>query len=62
MSPQAATAAQNESGGSVRNGDALARELIDLLGVEGARRMCREHCWDGVAVAIERVSNRRSAA
>jgi hypothetical protein len=51
----AAQTAQNEVS-NVRNSDALALELIDMLGVEGARRMCREHCWDGVANAVERVS------
>lgn len=45
-----------------RNGDALARELIELLGVEGARRMCREHCWDGLATAIDKVSAELRAA
>ena len=45
-----------------RNGEALARELIELLGVEGARRMCREHCWDGLATAIDKVNAERAAA
>ena len=45
-----------------RAGEALARELIELLGVEGARRMCREHSWDGLALAIDKVSAGRAAA
>lgn len=43
-------------------GEALARELIELLGVEGARRMCREHSWDGLALAIDKVHNPKAAA
>ena len=39
-------------------GEALARELIELLGVEGARRMCREHSWDGLATAIDKVNSK----
>ncbi len=49
-------AQESEASRHVRNSDALALELIDLLGVDGARRMCREQCWDGVGVAVERVS------
>ncbi len=49
-------AAQSDASRHARNSDALALELIDMLGVDGARRMCREHCWDGVASAIERVA------
>ncbi|MGE0153602.1 MAG: hypothetical protein AB7R90_13380 [Reyranellaceae bacterium] len=45
-----------------RTGEALALELIELLGVEGARRMCREHCWDGLASAIDKVSGSKAAA
>lgn len=45
-----------------RTGEALARELIELLGVEGARRMCREHCWDGLAVAVDRIGETKAAA
>ncbi len=55
-----ASASREERNG--RNGDALARELIELLGVEGARRMCREHCWDGLATAIDKVSAELQAA
>jgi len=47
---------QAEASRLARNSDALALELIDLLGVDGARRMCREQCWDGVANAIDRVA------
>ena len=53
---QVVSGAQSEASRQVRNSDALALELIDMLGVEGAKRMCREHCWDGVASAVERVS------
>lgn len=45
-----------------RTGEALALELIELLGVEGARRMCREHSWDGLATAIDKVSTTKAAA
>jgi len=57
----AANAAQMEVA-KFRSSDALALELIEMLGIEGARRMCREHCWDGVASAIERVSGTAGAA
>ena len=40
----------------------LALELIELLGVEGARRMCREHSWDGLATAIDKVNAGEAAA
>jgi hypothetical protein len=45
-----------------RAGEALALELIELLGIEGARRMCREHSWDGLASAIDQVSASKQAA
>lgn len=45
-----------------RTGEALALELIELLGVEGARRMCREHSWDGLATAIDKVGAGKPAA
>ena len=45
-----------------RTGEALALELIELLGVEGARRMCREHSWDGLATAIDEVNAGKAAA
>jgi hypothetical protein len=54
--PQAHSGVQADASRHAQNSDALALELIDLLGVDGARRMCREYCWDGVATAIERVS------
>lgn len=54
--PQVNSGAQSDASRHIRNSDALALELIDMLGVEGAKRMCREHCWDGVASAIERVA------
>ncbi len=54
--PQLKSGAQSDASRHVRNSDALALELIDMLGVEGAKRMCREQCWDGVASAVERVS------
>jgi len=54
--PQGSSGAQVDASRHAQNSDALALELIDLLGVDGARRMCREHCWEGVATAIERVS------
>ncbi len=45
-----------------RTGEALALELIELLGVEGARRMCREHNWDGLATVIDTMSVTKAAA
>lgn len=45
-----------------RTGEALALELIELLGVEGARRMCREHSWDGLALTIDKVHHTKAAA
>ena len=33
--------------------DNLAKQLIRDYGVEGAKRICREYCWDGVSRAIE---------
>jgi hypothetical protein len=54
--PETQVSAQIDASRNARNSDALALELIEMLGVDGARRMCREHCWDGVANAIERVS------
>jgi hypothetical protein len=37
-------------------------ELIELLGVEGARRMCREQSWDGLAITIDKVNASKAAA
>lgn len=63
MSVNRATVAhESDASRHIRNSDALALELIDLLGVDGARRMCREQCWDGVAVAVERVSTQSPKA
>jgi hypothetical protein len=54
--PQLHSGAQVDASRHARNSDALALELIEMLGVDGARRMCREHCWDGVGNAVERVA------
>lgn len=63
MSVNGATLArESDASRHARNSDALALELIELLGVDGARRMCREQCWDGVANAIERVSAQSAKA
>lgn len=51
-----------EQGRQERTGEALALELIELLGVEGARRMCREHSWDGLASTIDKVEADKVAA
>ena len=47
---------------SPRTGEALALELIELLGVEGARRMCREQSWEGLAITIDKVNAHKAAA
>ncbi len=57
--PPASDSDQDRMG---RTGEALALELIELLGVEGARRMCREHSWDGLASAIDKVNASKIAA
>lgn len=36
-----------------RSVDNLAKQLIADYGIEGAKRICREYCWDGVSRAIE---------
>ena len=36
-----------------RSLDNLAEQLVRDYGVEGAKRICREYCWDGVSRAID---------
>lgn len=62
MSSYLPPASGPEQGHQERTGEALARELIELLGVEGARRMCREHSWDGLAITIDKVGADKVAA
>lgn len=54
----------NSEGGQrmARCREELAAELVAALGIDGARRMCRENCWDGVGSAIEKLATERQAA
>lgn len=36
--------------------DHLARQLVERLGVDQARRICMEHHWHGVLPAIDALS------
>ena len=43
-----------------RSIDKLARQLIADYGVEGAKRICREYCGDGIGQAIDEAAANKS--
>jgi len=52
---QTARASDAESMPGFDHLEELARQLIRHLGVDGARRTCKENRWNGVLRAIDRL-------